>query len=110
MPEPCAELSSAPMHTSAHSKIGALAGALALLTACGSGSAPALEDSTAMAPEKAAVASVDTPKAEDLLTNVPAIGDKAPPLVLKGTGETSFDLESARAKGPVLAIFYRGYW
>ncbi len=98
------------MHMLSHLKVAALAGALALVTACGgSESAPTPEDNKSMPAEKTAAAA-DTPKAEDLLANVPAIGDKAPPLVLKGTGESSFDLASARAEGPVLAVFYRGHW
>jgi peroxiredoxin len=39
----------------------------------------------------------------------PLLGKAAPPITLEGT-QGSYDLEKARAEGPVLAIFYRGDW
>ncbi|HGG57969.1 MAG TPA: hypothetical protein ENK31_09260 [Nannocystis exedens] len=103
------------MYTLAHLKVTALTGTLALGFACGfacggSEPAPTSNDDNAITAKKSAAIPAETPKAVDLLANVPAIGDTAPPLALKGTGETSFDLANARVNGPVLAVFYRGHW
>lgn len=42
--------------------------------------------------------------------NAPQLGDIAQNFVLPLAGGGEFDLEQARAKGPVLIMFYRGFW
>jgi hypothetical protein len=104
------------MLTSAYDRIPAvtLTALLAWSVACG-GSTPAQvpEQAAKSADSSAADAAAakgttmeDTPSTA---APNPLVGKAAPPIVLEGTGG-AFDLEKARAEGPVLAVFYRGDW
>ena len=42
--------------------------------------------------------------------NAPQLGDTAQDFVLPTSDGASFDLAQARADGPVLIMFYRGFW
>jgi len=95
-----------------------LAALLACSLACG-GSSPA--QTPEQAPEQATPAkSADrspeaAPPTEPAMEDTPAdaalplLGKAAPPIALEGTAGP-YDLEQARAEGPVLAVFYRGDW
>ncbi len=109
------------MPTSTRDRIAALplTALLAWSAACG-GSNPAQAPTPERAPERATPAKGEepsevTPPAEAAIEEPPAdaplplLGKAAPPITLEGT-QGSYDLEKARAEGPVLAIFYRGDW
>lgn len=92
---------------------------LAWSVACG-GSNPAQAPAPEQAPERATPAQAEgpsevAPPAEAAMEEAPAdaplplLGKAAPPITLEGT-EGPYDLEKARAEGPVLAVFYRGDW
>lgn len=78
----------------------------------GQAPAPAPEPAT---PAKGEESSEVAPTADAVMEDPPAdaplplLGKAAPAITLEGT-QGPYDLEKARAEGPVLAIFYRGDW
>ncbi len=93
---------------------------LVLSTACGGTPATTTSDpQPAPAPSAPSAADSPTPEAMTPPPTTPdphaqtatlKVGDAAPPLDLPTTDGGRFVLGEALAKGPVIAVFYRGDW
>ena len=80
------------------------------LAACRSASPAAPVTSDATSPEPAQSAAAPSAAIPSERTATLRVGDPAPAFSLVAEDGTTFELTTALARGPVVAVFYRGDW